>query len=58
MGGIPSRNLMQKSGEPYTPFDTDEADQTNSVWNKVFGNFMDSGNFFAYANRNNDTAPI
>lgn len=57
LGGVPSRNLMEHSGLPYTPFDTDDTDRNNSVWNKVFGNLQDFGVGFAQGNRNPNTAP-
>lgn len=55
--GVPSRNLMEQSGLPYTPFDTDETDKTSAVWNKVFGNLQDFGFSFAGGQRNPRTAP-
>jgi len=57
LGGVPSRNLMENSGLPFTPFDTDDADRNNSVWNKVFGNLQDFGFGFAQGQRNPNTAP-
>ncbi len=57
LGGVPSRNLMEQSGLPYTPFDTDDTDRNNSVWNKVFGNLQDFGFGFAQGKKNPDTAP-
>ncbi len=47
MGGVPSRNLLKESGLPFTSFDTDDVDQTNGVWEKVFFNFSDFGSGFA-----------
>lgn len=57
LGGIPSRNLMEKSGLPYTVFDTDEKDKKNEVWNKVFGNLENFGVGFAQGKANPNTAP-
>lgn len=57
LGGVPSRNLMENSGLPFTPFDTDDTDRNNSVWNKVFGNLQDFGFGFAQGQRNPNTAP-
>lgn len=47
LGGVPSRNLLKQSGLPFTAFDTDDVDQTNGVWDKVFFNFSDFGSGFA-----------
>jgi hypothetical protein len=57
IGGVPSRNLMERSGQPYTVFDTDNIDRENEVWNKVFGNLQDLGKGFAQGQRNENTAP-
>jgi hypothetical protein len=57
LGGVPSRNLMESSGLPYTPFDTDDIDKTNEVWPKIFGNLSDFGFAFAKGARNPNTAP-
>lgn len=57
LGGVPSRNLMEQSGLPYTTFDTDATDRNNAVWNKVFGNLQDFGVSFAQGQRNPNTAP-
>lgn len=57
LGGVPSRNLMEQSGLPYTIFDTDNTDRENEVWNKVFGNLQDFGYSFAQGQRNENTAP-
>lgn len=57
LNGVPSRNLMDNSGLPYTHFDTDDIDRDNGVWDKVFGNFSDFGNGFAKGQRNENTAP-
>ncbi len=57
LSGVPSRQLMQASGLPYTPFDTDDVDQKNGVWDKVFGNLSDFGWSFAQGRRNENTAP-
>jgi len=57
LGGVPSRNLMEKSGLPYTPFDTDNTDRNNEVWDKIFANLSDFGFGFAQGKRNENTAP-
>lgn len=46
IGGIPSRQLLEDRGLSFTPFETDKNDQDNSVWDKVFLNLSDFGNFF------------
>lgn len=57
LDGVPSRNLMTKRSLPFTSFETDEDDKSNGVWDKVFGNFSDSGNAFAKGQRNENAAP-
>jgi hypothetical protein len=57
LGGVPSRNLMEQSGLPYTAFDTDNKDRYNEVWNKVFGNLENFGFGFAQGRSNPNTAP-
>jgi len=57
LNGIPSRNLMQKSGLSYTAFDTDDVDKTNGVWHQVFANLSDFGQGFSTGARNENTAP-
>lgn len=57
LGGIPSRNVMEQSNLPYTPFDTDNVDKNNYVWKMVFGNLQDFGVAFAQGQRNENTAP-
>lgn len=47
LGGVPSRNLMESSKSSFTKFDTDEIDQKNVVWTKVFANLSDFGRNFA-----------
>ena len=47
LGGIPSRNLLEKQGLPFTRFDTDRRDHDNYVWDKVFVNLHDFGGTFA-----------
>lgn len=57
--GIPSRNLIYKKEYEFTAFETDENDKENEVWNKVFVNLSDFGNYFALYNMNNpNTASI
>ena len=58
IGGVPSRNLMELRGFPYTTFQTDEQDKNNDVWRKVFGNLSDFGFSFAKGKRREHTAPI
>lgn len=58
LGGVPSRNLMENFGLDYTHFDTDDVDQDNSVWDKVFGNLSDFGLGFAMFNHSEHTAPL
>ena len=47
VGGIPSRRLLEERGLLFTPFDTDNRDRQNNVWNKVFLNLHDFGGTFA-----------
>lgn len=47
IGGIPSREYIEQTGLPFTPFQTDVQDRVNGVWPKVFGNLQDFGKFFA-----------
>jgi hypothetical protein len=47
LGGIPSRALLENKELPFTPFETDTIDQTNGVWDKVFGNLKEFGEIFA-----------
>jgi len=47
VGGIPSRSHLESNSQPYTPFETDQSDHTNSVWDKVFTNLSDFGFTFA-----------
>jgi hypothetical protein len=47
IGGIPSREYIEQTGLPFTPFQTDVKDRVNGVWPKVFGNLHDIGKFFA-----------
>ena len=48
--GIPSRNLIRKNEYEFTEFDTDENDKENEIWDKVFVNLSDFGNYFALYN--------
>ncbi|MGI0014208.1 MAG: hypothetical protein ACREBU_12320 [Nitrososphaera sp.] len=57
LGGIPSRNLMERSRLPYTAFETDSFDHNNGVWTKVFGNLTDFGAGFAHGKWEEETAP-
>lgn len=47
VGGIPSRALLESRGLDFTAFTTDQQDQANSVWDKVFGNLSDFGSGFS-----------
>ena len=47
LGGIPSRSLLEQRKMPFTPFETDEQDRVNFVWDKVFCNLDDFGCWFA-----------
>jgi len=47
LGGVPSRNKLEKCGLPFTKFDTDDTDKKHGLWDKVFGNFADFGSKFA-----------
>jgi hypothetical protein len=47
LGSIPSRAMLSDSGSTFTAFETDAADQTNGVWDKVFLNLSDFGCSFA-----------
>ena len=53
LGGIPSRNLLEKSRLDFTPFDTDKNDKRNRIWGRVSFNLDDFG--AAFANRKNAT---
>ena len=46
VGGIPSRQLLERRGLGFTAFDTDEQDHVNDVWSKVFLNLQDFGKLF------------
>lgn len=56
LGGVPSRELLNQRRLNYTRFDTDNRDQTNAVWSKVFGNLSDFG--APFFNGRDDTASI
>ena len=47
LGGIPSRDLLERTGLNTTPFKTDIRDRENGVWDKVFVNLEDYGRNFA-----------
>ena len=47
LGGIPSRAYLEQNQERFTPFETDDIDQYNDVWDKVFVNLSDFGRIFA-----------
>lgn len=57
IGGIPSRQLMQRSNLTYTCFETDATDHNNGVWPKVFGNLSDFGRGFAVGQWSESKAP-
>lgn len=48
LGGIPSRALLEGSRQRFTPFETDVHDRQNGVWDKVFVNLADFGEWFAH----------
>lgn len=59
LGGIPSRQLMERTGLAFTKFQTDGADRRSGTWSKVFGNLSDFGLGFAmYEWKREDRAPI
>lgn len=58
LGGVPSRQVLEVAGLPFTYFDTDSVDKQNSVWDKVFGNLQDFGISFAYGQHKPNTAPV
>lgn len=45
--GIPSRKRLEETKKSFTPFETDEVDRVNGVWDKVFVNLSDFGRTFA-----------
>ncbi|MGH2639876.1 MAG: hypothetical protein ACRDF4_11465 [Rhabdochlamydiaceae bacterium] len=47
LNGIPSRETLEGSKLLYTLFESDDNDQLNGVWDKVFINLEDYGNTFA-----------
>ncbi len=47
LGGIPSRALLESTSSYFTAFDTDQVDRVNDVWDKVFFNLGDFGDWFA-----------
>jgi len=47
LGGIPSRAYLEQNREYFTPFETDDIDQDNKVWDMVFVNLSDYGHVFA-----------
>lgn len=57
LGGVPSRELLNQRRLNYTRFDTDNRDQTNAVWSKVFGNLSDFGAPFFSADDNTASVP-
>lgn len=57
LGGVPSRELLSQSGLDYTRFNTDNRDQVNSVWDKVFGNLSDFGSPFFKGGDNTVSIP-
>jgi hypothetical protein len=46
LGGVPSRALLESSNLTFTKFRSDQHDQNNEVWNKVFFNLNDYGEYF------------
>jgi hypothetical protein len=47
IGGIPSRAVLEGSGQPFTAFRTDKSDRERRLWDKVFVNLEDFGYPFA-----------
>ncbi len=47
VGGIPSRAHLEAQRVSFTSFETDDVDQLNCVWDKVFLNLSDFGKTFA-----------
>jgi len=60
LGGVPSRNLLDSNGLPYTAFETDPGDQRKGLWKLVFFNLSDFGSPFARGSNNlpNPYGPI
>lgn len=50
LGGIASREAILANSLPLTAFDTDNNDQSNGLWNLVFGNFNDFSSTFHWGN--------
>ncbi len=46
LGGIPSREKMEKSYFSFTGFTSDQTDKNKGNWNKIFGNLSDIGEAF------------
>lgn len=46
LGGIPSRALLESRQLEFTPFQTDDTDRENNMWDKVFVNLSDFGRPF------------
>lgn len=51
VGGVPSRQRLESAKLPFTPFDSDDADKKNGVWNLVFFNLQDFGRTFHKSGR-------
>jgi hypothetical protein len=47
VGGVPSRQFLERRRMPFTPFATDAGDRRNGLWSKVFVNLADFGASFA-----------
>ncbi|MDQ3302312.1 MAG: hypothetical protein M3518_03045 [Actinomycetota bacterium] len=47
LGGVPSRYRLERAGLDTTPFETDQVDRKNAVWDKIFVNLEDFGQGFA-----------
>ncbi len=60
LGGVPSRELLERARLDTTRFATDQADRENGVWDKVFVNLQDFGQAFAsgYAAVPNPYGPL
>jgi len=57
--GIPSRSLLEFHELDYTSFQTDSNDKENEVWDKVFVNLSDFGNYYGFSKMQSEfRAPI
>jgi len=58
VGGVPSRNLLERTGAAYTRFETDARDRGNRVWDKVFLNLQDFGLTFEKASHKGEANSV